>query len=95
MAAYVITDVEITDAGLYKQFVEQVTPIVESHGGKFVARGGKLEIISGDWTPDRIAILEFGSIEQIHTWMNSPEQKKIDAIRFKSANVNMVVVDGL
>ena len=43
MSAYVITDVEVTDASLYGQFLEQVTPTVESHGGKFVARGGASE----------------------------------------------------
>ena len=36
MSAYAIADVEITDASLYGQFLERVTPTVESHGGKFV-----------------------------------------------------------
>ena len=66
MAAYVITDVEVTDASLYGQFLEKVTATVEGHGGKFVARGGALDVISGDWTPKRIALLEFGSVEQAH-----------------------------
>ena len=73
MSAYVITDVEITDAGLYGQFMEQVTATVESHGGKFVARGGQIEVGLGAWAPKRIAILEFGSLDQIHTWLSSPE----------------------
>ena len=34
----VIADVEITDANLYGQFLEQFTGTVEAHGGKFVAR---------------------------------------------------------
>ena len=57
MAAYVITDVEITDADLYRQFMKQVTETIESHGGKFVARGGALDVISGDWMPKRSALL--------------------------------------
>ncbi len=48
MSAYVITDVEITDASLYGQFVEKVTATVESHGGRFAARGGQIEVISGN-----------------------------------------------
>ena len=51
MAAYVITDVEITDADLYGQFLEKVTATVEGHGGKFVARGGSLEVVLGNWCP--------------------------------------------
>ena len=66
MSAYVITDVEITDASLYGQFLEQVTATVESHDGKFTARGGGIEVISGDWAPKRIAMIEFDSLEHVH-----------------------------
>ena len=48
MSAYVITDVEITEASLYRQFLEQVTVTVENHGGRFVVRGGGIEVIEGD-----------------------------------------------
>ena len=95
MAAYVITDVEITDAELYGQFMNQVTETVESHGGKFVARGGKLEVILGNWSPNRIAILQFDNLDQVHGWLGSPEYTALDDIRSRSSNINMVVVDGL
>ena len=95
MSAYVITDVEVTDANLYGQFLEKVTATVEGHGGKFVARGGALDVISGDWTPKRIALLEFGSVEQAPAWLSSPEYTALDDIRTRSSNINMVVVEGL
>ena len=95
MSAYVITDVEVTDASLYGQFLEKVTATIEGHGGKFVARGGALDVISGDWTPKRIALLEFGSVEQAHAWLSSPEYTALDDIRTRSSNINMVVVEGL
>ena len=95
MAAYVITDVEITDASLYGQFLERVTGTVEAYGGKFVARGGELEVRLGDWKPDRLAILEFDSLQQIRTWLESPEYTALDDIRSRSSNINMVIVEGL
>ena len=95
MSAYVITDVEITDASLYGQFLEQVTTTVDSHGGRFVARGGGTDVIEGDWTPRRIAILEFGNTERVKAWLGSPEYTALDGIRTKSSNINMVVVEGL
>ena len=49
MPAYVITDVEITDASLYVQFIADVTGTVEAYGGKFVVRGGQIEVRLGDW----------------------------------------------
>ena len=30
--------------------MKQVTATVEAHGGKFVARGGDLDIVEGDWS---------------------------------------------
>ena len=95
MSAFVITDVEITDASLYGQFLERVTRTVEDHGGRFVARGGELKVILGDWNPKRLAILEFDDLQQIHTWLDSPEYTALDDIRSRSSNINMVVVEGL
>ena len=95
MPAFVITDVEITDASLYGQFVERVTSTVEAHGGRFVARGGELEVILGSWTPKRLAVLEFDSLEQVRKWLDSPEYTALDDIRSRSSNINMVVVEGL
>ena len=95
MSAYAITDVEITDASLYGQFLERVTPTVESHGGKFVVRGGELDVKLGDWTPERLAVLEFDNLEQVRVWLSSPEFTALDDIRSKSSNINMVIVEGL
>ena len=81
MPAFVIADVEITDASLYGQFLERVTSTVEAHGGKFVARGGELQVILGDWTPKRLAILEFHNLQQIRAWLDSPEYTALDDIR--------------
>ncbi len=95
MSAYVITDVEITDPDLFGEFFERVTGTVESHGGKFVARGGEIEVIMGEWTPKRLAILEFDNVQQVHTWLNSPEFVALGDILSRSSNINMVVVEGL
>ncbi len=95
MSVYVIADVEITDASLYGQFLEQVGPTIDSYGGRFVARGGEIEVIKGDWTPKRIAIMEFDTAEQVKEWLGSPEFTALNEIRTKSSNINMVVVEGL
>ena len=81
MAAYVITDVEITNAELYGEFLEKVTATVEGHGGKFVVRGGALEVVLGDWVPPRLAILQFDSVEQVKVWLSSPDYTALDDIR--------------
>ena len=95
MAAFVITEVEVTNPEVYGQFLQQVTPTVEAHGGRFVTRGGEIDVILGDWAPKRIALLEFGSVEQARAWINSPEYTALTEMRESSSNINMVVVEGL
>ena len=96
MAAYVIIDIEIADPDSYSQLIQLVTPTVESNGGKFVARGGTIETILGDWAPKRMAIIEFGSMDDVHAWLNAPEHVALSAKRDQSAtNIKVVAVDGL
>ena len=95
MSANLIADVEITDANLYGQFLERMTTTVENHGGKFVARSGQIEVMGGDWMPRRLAIIELGSLQQAHAFLNSPEYTALDDIRVRSSNINIVLVDGL
>ena len=95
MSAYLITDVEITDPALYRQFLEQMTPTIDSYGGRFIVRGGGIEVIGGDWAPKRIAILEFDNTERAKSWLGSPEFTALDEIRTNSSNINMILVEGL
>lgn len=95
MSAYVITDVEITDPDLYRQFAERVTSTVEAHGGRFVARSSEIESVIGDWTPKRLAVLLFDNLQQVHAWLDSPEYTALTDIRSRSSNINMVVLEGL
>lgn len=95
MSAYLITDVEVTDESLYAEFRERMTPAIESYGGKFIERGGAIEIVEGSWRPTRLAIVEFATVEQAHAWLDSSENHALDEIRNKSSNINMVLVEGV
>ena len=95
MSAYLITDVEVTDEGLYAQFREQVSPVIESYGGKFVVRGGEIEVNEGVWTPKRLAIMEFESMEQARSFLASSEYQALGDIRTRSSNINVVLVEGV
>ena len=94
MAGFVIIDVEITNAERYGEFMEKVTATVEAHGGKFTVRGGAFDVIEGDWTPNRLALLEFATVEDSKAWLASPEYNALNEIRTSSSNINMVVVEG-
>ena len=95
MSAYVIVDVEVTDPQGYQEYAKLARPTVEQYGGKYLARGGQNELLEGEWQPKRLVILEFESLPQAKTWLNSPEYAPARAMRHKFGRTNMVVVEGV
>ncbi len=95
MSAYLIADVEVTDESLFTQFRERMTPAIESYGGRFIERGGEIEVIEGSWAPKRLAIVRFDSMEQARAWLDSSENHALDDIRHRSSNINIVLVQGV
>ena len=95
MTAYVILEVEVTDPARYAEYRDLATPTVAQYGGKYIARGGKAENLERDWSPSRVVILQFESIEQARKWMNSPEYSPAKEIRHQASITRSIVVEGL
>ena len=95
MAAYVINDMVVTDPVLFEDYKRLSPPTVAAYGGRFLARGGAVESLEGDWTPKRLVILEFPSAAQARAWIDSPEYAPARALRQRSATSNMIVVEGV
>ena len=95
MTAYVIVDIEVTDPVGYEDYKKLAAETVTHHGGKYIARGGRNEILEGEWRPNRLVILEFPSIEQAKSWLNSEEYAPARSLRHKYARTNMVVIEGI
>ena len=45
MAAYVIVDLRVTDSAGFEEYKKLVPPTIAAFGGKYVARGGRLEML--------------------------------------------------
>ena len=57
-------------------------------------RGRATEVADGDWTPDRLVVIEFESVEQARAWLNSPEYTEIKGIRVRSAGGSVIIAEG-
>jgi uncharacterized protein (DUF1330 family) len=60
----------------------------------YIVRGGKFEIVEGNWQPPRVVMLEFPSMEQAKLWYQCEEYKEMKAARFKAATTDVVLVGG-
>ena len=95
MTAYVIVDIDVHDPVGYEEYKKLAPAIIESLGGKYLARGGRTETLEGDWLPSRLVILQFESMEQAQKWINSPEYSEARKMRLQTTNSKMVVIEGL
>lgn len=95
MPAYMIIDIEVLDPVRYEDYKKLASPAIAAHGGRYLVRGGRSEVLDGDWTPRRLVVLEFDSVEKAKAWRTSPEYAEAKKIRDTCARANMVVVEGL
>jgi uncharacterized protein (DUF1330 family) len=95
MAAYVIGEIEITDPATYEDYRKQVLAVVTKYGGRFIARGGKVETLEGAPPPARVVVLEFPSLEQAQKWYRSPEYAPLIALRQRASRGRLVLVEGV
>ena len=85
---------EITDPHRFEEYKLLSPATVTAYGGKFLARGGEVNTLEGDWQPKRLVILEFPDRAQAQAWLNSPDYAPARRLRQLSANSRMVVIDG-
>jgi uncharacterized protein (DUF1330 family) len=95
MSAYVIAEIDITDPAAYEDYRRQVPAVIARYGGKYIVRGGKVEPLEGAWSPKRIAVVEFPSMEQALKFYRSPEYAPLIAIRQKASRGKLVIVEGI
>ena len=95
MAAYLIAEVEITDPDGYEEYRRLVPSSIAQYGGTYLVRGGKVDVLEGDWDPKRLVILEFESAERARAWWVSEEYRDAKQIRQRTATSRMIVVEGV
>ncbi len=94
-SAYIIADVTVTNAEQYEDYKKWSSAAMQAHGAEVCVRGGKVEVIEGDWSPTRLVMLKFPSVEAAKAFNASPEYGKARTARQGAAIMRMIVVEGL
>jgi uncharacterized protein (DUF1330 family) len=95
MPAYLIVNVEVSDTARYQEYVRQVKPTVEAYGGRYLVRGGRTEVLEGNWAPKRMVVIEFPDAARARAWWDSPEYASAKKIRQESAETDMIIAEGM
>ena len=94
MAGYVVVELETSDHECMARYRELSGPSVERHGGRFLVRGGRFELLEGDWNPERLVVIEFPSVEQAREWYESEDYREARDVRAGAARLQMLLVEG-
>ncbi len=95
MTAYVVVNEIVEDDAKFNIYREKVLAIIQEFGGRFVARGGNLQIVEGGLPYPRLVIIEFPTREAVDAFYNSPQYQEILPFRLQSSKGNFAVVDGV
>ena len=95
MSAYIIANVTVTDPVQYEEYKKWSSAAMQAHGAEVCVRGGKVEVLEGDWAPERLVILKFPTVEAAKAFNASAEYTKARNARQGAAIMRMIVVEGL
>jgi uncharacterized protein (DUF1330 family) len=95
MPAYMVVQVKVTDPDKYAAYREAVPSVVQAFGGRYIARGGAVEVLEGSHDGRRLVLFEFPSIEAIKRFWQSPEYAKVKPLRDNAAEVDVWAIPGV
>ncbi len=90
MPAYLLANVDVSDPEAYKEYVQRNTAVVQQYGGRFVVRGGQVEVLEGEWATHRVVLIEFPDGAAARSWYHDPEYQAIKTIRQRNCRSGML-----
>jgi uncharacterized protein (DUF1330 family) len=94
MSAFIIVDINIKDPVRYEDYKKLTLATLAPFEGRFVVRGGPVEVLEGSWMPGRFVMLEFPTREKAKAWWSSDTYAEAKAIRQSCSNADMILVEG-
>ena len=94
--AYVVQEIQVTDATKYKEYADQAPATMAAFGGTaIVVRSGAVDVIAGAPPAGGVVVLEFPSMAKAKAWHESAAYQKVLAIRNASSTSRVYIVEGV
>ena len=95
MKYYAVAEMEITDRSWVREYVKNVTSMVEQRGGRYLARTSKVERVEGERKLLQIfLIIEWPSKETAEAFYESEEYRPYRESRIAGAKNEFLLVAG-
>ena len=94
MAAYVIAEVDVTDAEAYKLYAGKAPGVTLPAGGKYLARAGQVEGLEGAPPKSRVVVIEFPDMAAARAFYYGKAYQEIIPLRQAASTGRLFLVDG-
>jgi len=94
MKAYLVLDLTIHDLAGFGPYIASIPAFIEKHSGKYIVQGVRPATMEGDWSPERMVIIEFPARENAVAFLGDPECQELFRVRHKTTTSKLVLVDG-
>ncbi len=95
MRHYTYAELDVTDPGWVREYIAQVTPLVERHGGRYLARTSRVERFEGRRDPaPGVVLIEWPSREAALAFYESPDYRPHRDARQAGARNELCLIAG-
>ena len=95
MKYYAVAELTVTDKSWVRAYVENVTPMVERHGGRYLARTSNFESLEGDRErPQLVLLIEWPSLDAAKSFYDSAEYRPYRDARLAGSRGDFRLVAG-
>jgi len=93
--AYLISDVTVRDPAAFEMYRSRAARSIEAYGGRYLVRGGQIDVLEGERHPSGLVIVEFPDVETAKRWYSSPQYAHALEVRDRALARSLVLVNGL
>ncbi len=93
-AYWIAAHMDINDIDKVMAYAKDAGPAIEAHGGKFLARGGRVETMEG-YEQQRVVVTEFPSLEDAVACYNSDDYQAAKAKIDGGVTRDICIVEGV
>jgi uncharacterized protein (DUF1330 family) len=94
MKAYLVLDLTINDLKAFGKYIEEIPAFIIRYGGNYIVKGEVPTVIEGNWSPDRLVVIEFPSSANALAFLDDPEAQSLFAIRHQTTRSKLLLVEG-
>ena len=94
MKAYLVLDLTVNDFGGFRKYIAEIPAFIAKHSGKYIVQGVQPTTIEGDWSPERLVIIEFPGREAAEAFLGDPEIQDLFKVRHNTTTSKLLLADG-